>query len=111
MESFVFLFIGLFAAITIYRVLSRRATTPKARVTAMLRRYGAFARTGLPEAECLFRLMATRSGWKDLPHGFLRELVARLQLQGRRDAIHLARRRLRSRQGTVSRHRAQDRSQ
>jgi hypothetical protein len=79
MESFVFLFIGLLAAITIYRMLSRRATTPKARVTAMLRRYGAFARTGLPEAECLFRLMATRSGWKDLPHGFLRELVARLR--------------------------------
>jgi len=78
MESVVFWFIGLFAAITIYRMLSRRATTPKARVTAMLRRYGAFARTGLPEAECLFRLMATRSGWKNLPHGFLRELVARL---------------------------------
>jgi len=78
MESFVFLFIGLFAAITIYRMLSRRAATPKARVTAMLRRYGAFARTGLSEAECLFRLMATRSGWKNLPHSFLRELVARL---------------------------------
>ena len=44
----------------------------------MLRRYGAFAKMGLSEAECLFRLMATRSGWKDLPHGFLRELVARL---------------------------------
>ncbi|HEY7554386.1 MAG TPA: tetratricopeptide repeat protein [Candidatus Binatia bacterium] len=78
MESLAFWFIVLFAGITIYRLLSRRATTPKARVAAMLRRYGAFARTGLPEAECLFRLMATRSGWSDLPHGFLREIIARL---------------------------------
>ena len=78
MESVVFWFIALFAAITIYRLLSRRMATPKARVTAMLRRYQAFARTGLSEAECLARLMATRSGWKDLPHKFLREVVVRL---------------------------------
>jgi hypothetical protein len=78
MESLAFWFVVLFAGITIYRMLSRRMATPKARVAAMLRRYHAFARTGLSEAECLFRLMATRSGWKDLPHGFLREIVARL---------------------------------
>ena len=78
MESILVWFVVLFAAMTIYRLLSRRAATPKAKVTAMLRRYGAFAKSGLTEAECLFRLMATRSGWKDLPYGFLRELVARL---------------------------------
>jgi len=78
MESIAFWFVVLFAGITIYRKLSQRAVTPKARVAAMLRRYGAFARMGLSEAEILFRLMATRSGWKDLPYDFLRELVARL---------------------------------
>jgi hypothetical protein len=75
MESVVFWFIVLFAGITIYRMLSRRMATPKARVAAMLRRYRAFTRTGLPEAECLFQLMATRSGWKVLPQRFLREIV------------------------------------
>jgi hypothetical protein len=78
MESVLFWFVLLFAAITIYRLLAQRAATPKARVTAMLRRYGSFARMGCSEAESLFRLMATRGGWKELPHGFLRELVARL---------------------------------
>lgn len=78
MEAFLIWFVVLFAGITTYRVLSRRAATPAARVAAMLRRYGAFARSGLAEADCLFRLLATRSGWKELPHGFLRELVARL---------------------------------
>src|SRR5688572_12657379 len=38
MESVVFWFIVLFAGITIYRLLSRRMATPKAKVTAMLRR-------------------------------------------------------------------------
>jgi hypothetical protein len=79
MESVVFWFIVLFGVMMTYRLLSRRMATPKARVTAMLRRYHAFARTGLAESECLFRLMATRSGWKELPHGFLREFVARLR--------------------------------
>lgn len=78
MENVVFWFIVLFAAITIYRLLSRRMATPQARVTAMLRRYQSFARTGLSEAECLFRLAASRSGWRELPHAFLREVVARL---------------------------------
>jgi len=45
----------------------------------MLRRYDALARTGLVEAECLWRLMTTRTGWKKLPDGFLRELIARLR--------------------------------
>jgi hypothetical protein len=79
MDSVVFWFIVLFAGITIYRLLSRRMATPKAKVTTMLRRYQYFARTGLSEAESLFRVAATRSGWKDLPHRFLREFVARLK--------------------------------
>jgi hypothetical protein len=79
MESVVFWFIVLFAGITIYRLLSRRMATPKARVTLMLKRYQSFASTGLSEAESLFRLVVTRSGWKDLPHRFLREIVARLR--------------------------------
>ncbi|MGH7928493.1 MAG: hypothetical protein ACREQV_11935, partial [Candidatus Binatia bacterium] len=79
MESVVFWFIVLFAGITIYRLLSHRMANPKARVTLMLKRYRSFAGTGLSEAESLFRLMATRSGWKNLPHGFLREVIARLR--------------------------------
>ena len=79
MESVVFWFIVLLGGITIYRLLARRMATPKARVTLMLRRYRNFARTGLSEAESLFRVVVTRSGWKDLPHGFLRELIARLK--------------------------------
>jgi hypothetical protein len=78
MESLLFWFVALFSALAIYRILSRRAMTPKARVAAMLKRYRALARAGLAEPECLFRLMAMRAGWKDLPQGFLRELVARL---------------------------------
>jgi hypothetical protein len=78
METLVFWFLVLFAGITIYRLLARRMATPQARVTAMLRRYQSFARTGLSEAECLFRLAATRRAWRELPHGFLREVVARL---------------------------------
>lgn len=78
MESIAFWFIVLFAGITIHRLLTRRMATPKVRVAALLRRYRTFAAAGLSEAECLFRLMVTRSGWKNLPHGFLREIVARL---------------------------------
>jgi tetratricopeptide (TPR) repeat protein len=68
-----------FAAFTLYRLISRRATTPKARVTAMLRQYHAFEKTGLSEQECLLRLLAARRGWKNLPHRFLGEIVSRLR--------------------------------
>ena len=78
METVVFWFIILFAGITIYRLASRRMATPRARVSAMLRHYQSFNRTGLSETEALFRMAANRSGWKELPHRFLRELVARL---------------------------------
>jgi hypothetical protein len=75
MESVVYWFVVLFAGITIYRMLSRRRATPKARVAAMLRRYRVLTRMGLPEAECLFQVMASRSGWKVLPQRFLREII------------------------------------
>jgi hypothetical protein len=69
----------LLAGLTIYRFLSQRAATPKARVAAMLRRYSFFSRMGFSEAEILFRIMATRSQWKNLPHEFLRQVVRRLK--------------------------------
>ena len=71
--------VALFAAITVYRLLSRRALSPKARVAAMLRRYRALERTGLSEQECLLQLLATRRDWKGLPHRFLAELVSRFR--------------------------------
>jgi tetratricopeptide (TPR) repeat protein len=78
MDNMMFWIVALFAAITMYRFLSRRQITPKARVTAMLRRYRALERSGLSETECLLQLLATRKDWKALPHRFLAELVSRL---------------------------------
>jgi hypothetical protein len=78
MEAIAFWFIVLFGGILLYRLLSQRMRTPKARVAVMLRRYQGFQRLGLSEAESLFRVAAARSGWKDLPHRFLREIIARL---------------------------------
>ena len=78
MESMVFWFVVLFAGITIYRLLARRAATPKARVALLLRRYRSLAARGLTEEESLFRMMVSRAGWKRLPNEFLRELVRRL---------------------------------
>jgi hypothetical protein len=79
MENLTFFALVFFAAVTLYRVLSRRTSTPKARVTTMLRRYRALEKTGLSEQQCLFQLLATRSDWKHLDHCFLAELVSRLQ--------------------------------
>jgi hypothetical protein len=79
MENFMFWVVVLLAAITAYRLLSRRAVSPKARVAAMLRRYRALERTGLSELECLLQLLATRRDWKRLPHRFLAEVVSRFQ--------------------------------
>ena len=78
MENLTFWIVVVFAAITLYRLMSRRPISPKARVTAMLRRYNALQRTGLSEHECLFHLVATRSDWKNLDRRFLAELVSRL---------------------------------
>ena len=79
MENFMFWVVALLAVITAYRLLSRRAVSPKARVAAMLRRYRALEAAGLSEQECLMQLLATRRGWKRLPHRFLAELVSRFQ--------------------------------
>src|SRR5262245_5721305 len=79
MENFMFWVVVLLAAITAYRLLSRRAVSPKARVAAMLRRYRSLEGTGLSEQECLMQLLATRRDWKRLPHRFLAELVSRFQ--------------------------------
>ena len=79
MKNMMFWIVVCLAAITIYRLLSRRAVTPKARVTAMLRRYRALERTGLSEPECLLQLLATRTDWNKLPHRFLAELVSRFR--------------------------------
>ena len=78
MESIGFWFIVLFAGITIYRMLSRRIMTPKARVAAMLRQYHALSKTGISDAECMFRILTARAGWKNLPQGFLSEIIRRL---------------------------------
>lgn len=45
----------------------------------MLRQYHGLARRGLSEAECMFRIMAGRPGWKTLPHAFLSETINRLE--------------------------------
>ena len=79
MENFMFWVVALLAAITVYRLLSRRAVSPRARVAAMLRRYRALERTGLLEQECLLQLLATRRDWKRIPHRFLAEVVSRFQ--------------------------------
>jgi tetratricopeptide (TPR) repeat protein len=78
MDNMTFWIVSLFAAIMMYRFLSRRQSTPKARVATMLRRYHTLERSGLSEAECLLQLLATRKDWKALPHRFLAELVSRL---------------------------------
>ena len=79
MDSMVFWVLVFFGAFTLYRLISRRATTPKGRVTAMLRQYHGFEKTGLSEQECLLRLLVTRRGWKNLPHRFLSAVVSRLR--------------------------------
>lgn len=79
METVMFWIVVVLATFTLYRLLSRRAVTPKARVTAMLRRYRALETTGLSEQECLLQLLATRRDWKRLPHRFLAEIVSRFR--------------------------------
>ncbi|HEY7323086.1 MAG TPA: hypothetical protein VIE89_36465 [Candidatus Binatia bacterium] len=79
MDHVMFWIIVFFAAITLYRLLSRRAITPKTRVTVMLRRYRVLERSGLSEQESLLQLLATRKDWKQLPHRFLAEIVSRFR--------------------------------
>jgi tetratricopeptide (TPR) repeat protein len=77
MDNLTFWIVVVFGAITVYRLISRRAATPKARVAAMLRCYRALEKTGLSEKECLLQLLTTRRNWKKLPHRFLAEVVSR----------------------------------
>lgn len=79
MESGLFLIGLLIAAFAIYRLAARRLVGPQATVRGLLRRYHFFERTGLPEQECLFRVLTSRAGWRNLPPAFLAEIVARLR--------------------------------
>ena len=79
MESGLFLFGLLIALFAIYRLVSRRLTGAQTTVRALLRDYHAFERTGLPEQECLLRVLTHRSGWRNLPLVFLAEIVKRLK--------------------------------
>ena len=109
MENLTFWLVVVLATIAVYRLLSRRVMTPKARVTGMLRRYRALERTGLSEQECLLQLLAIRRDWKRLPHRFLAELISRLRSQ---EDVHAFRLRFggsRLPSGSLSRDRHQDR--
>ena len=73
-------FLGVAVALyALYRLLSRRMTTPEARVRALLRRHHALQRLGLPERDSLYRLLTSRNRWRNLPPAFIAELVTRLQ--------------------------------
>lgn len=79
MESGLFLIGLLIALFAIYRLAWRRLRSPQATVRGLLRHYYAFEKIGLPERECLFRVLSSRSGWRNLPLEFLAEVVARLR--------------------------------
>jgi len=64
--------------VVIFQLVWRRVRGPKLIVRGLLRHYHGFAKTGLPEQECLLRVLCKRSGWKRLPATFLAEIVARL---------------------------------
>lgn len=78
MESGLFLIGLLIALFALYRMAARKLSSPQARVRALLRHYHSLAKTGMPEQECLLRIMNSRTGWKNLPPAFLGEIVARL---------------------------------
>jgi hypothetical protein len=62
----------------LYRVVSRKLATPQNTVRMLLRRYHAFERLGLSEQDCLYRIVASRGGWRDLPPSFVADLITRL---------------------------------
>ena len=90
MDDPMFWLISLIAAIVTYRLLFRRMVTPKARVTAMLKRYHALERTGLSERDCLLQLLATRNEWEKFSHALSSCHCLATSLQGRRYAFHLS---------------------
>jgi tetratricopeptide (TPR) repeat protein len=77
MDNWLFGVAFFLAGIALYRKLARWRKTPKARVSALLRRYRALERTGLSERDCLLQLLATSKDWKRLPQRFLAEIVSR----------------------------------
>lgn len=78
--NFSIFFVGLIVlTIVIFRLIWPRMRGPEAIVRGLLRDFHRFARTGLPETECLLRVLSTRQGWKKFPPRFLAEIVARLQ--------------------------------
>jgi len=78
--NFSVFFVGLIVlTIVIFRVIWPRMRGPEAIVRGLLRDFHRFARTGLPEAECLLRVLSNRQGWKKFPPRFLAEIIARLQ--------------------------------
>ena len=79
MESSLFIIGLLIVMVTIFRHVWRRMRGPMATVRGLLRHYYVFERLGFPETECLYRVLARRSGWKNLPHKFLVELINRLR--------------------------------
>jgi hypothetical protein len=71
--------IGIFILLAVIFVwFLRKYGSPEATAQTLLKQYEAFERSGLPEEERLFKLLATRGGWRSLPHPFLRELALRL---------------------------------
>lgn len=79
MESGLY-FIGLMIVlIVLYRQVTKRVATPQVSVRLMLRRFHAFQKMGLSEQESLFRILRSRSGWRNLPEHFLAEIIARLR--------------------------------
>lgn len=78
MEGGLFLLGLLIVLFTLYRLVSRKLATPQATVFMLLRRYHAFERLGLREQDCLYRILTSRSSWRNLPPAFIADLVARL---------------------------------
>lgn len=72
-------FAGIFFFVLfLYRRVLPKFQGPEFIVRSLLRRYHLFERTGLPQDESLFRVLASRNGWRNLPSPFLVELIARL---------------------------------
>lgn len=57
----------------------RKFASADATRNAIRSKYKRLREEGLPESECLFRLLSTRRGWKRLPQAFLQELSRRLR--------------------------------
>jgi len=74
------LWIGIFILLAVIFVwFLRKFGSPQATERTLLSEFEAFERSGLAEEERLFKLLATRGGWRSLPHPFLHELASRLE--------------------------------